>query len=195
MKSLFSAALLLPSLAFTPSFSTKPVTCVPADLATWQIDPAHSELTFRIRHYVTRVCGTFAKWQGTIVADPKSLSGGPVQVSIYSKGIDTNNERRDTHLKSNDSLPPIPLRLDCAVAESGEVCVRVSDTGPGIAPEQRVRFFHPFVRVDALRTRTQEGTGLGLAISRTLARGMGGEISLESELGTGSTFILTLLAS
>jgi signal transduction histidine kinase len=68
----------------------------------------------------------------------------------------------------------------------------VSDTGIGIAPEQLEHAFEPFVQIDAKLTRTREGTGLGLAISRDLARGMGGELSAESLLGTGSTFTLTL---
>jgi signal transduction histidine kinase len=52
--------------------------------------------------------------------------------------------------------------------------------------------FEPFVQVSSDLTRTQEGTGLGLAISRNLARGMGGELVVESTAGAGSTFTLTL---
>jgi len=48
------------------------------------------------------------------------------------------------------------------------------------------------VQVDATLTRTQEGVGLGLAISRDLARGMGGDLTVESTPGVGSTFMLTL---
>jgi signal transduction histidine kinase len=68
----------------------------------------------------------------------------------------------------------------------------VVDTGIGIPPEQLARVFEPFVQVDAKLTRTREGTGLGLAISRDLARGMGGELTVTSVVGTGSTFTLTL---
>jgi signal transduction histidine kinase/PAS domain-containing protein len=72
------------------------------------------------------------------------------------------------------------------------VAIRVSDTGVGIAADQLGRVFEPFVQVDARLTRTQEGTGLGLAISRDLARGMGGDLTVVSTLGVGSTFTLTL---
>ncbi|GLC28556.1 PAS domain-containing protein [Roseisolibacter agri] len=72
------------------------------------------------------------------------------------------------------------------------VAIHVSDTGRGIAAAELERVFEPFVQVDASRTRTQEGVGLGLAISRDLARGMGGELTVESVLGTGSTFTLVL---
>lgn len=75
---------------------------VSAQAPTWKIDPTHSELTFRIRHYVTKVRGTFTRWEGTITADPAALNRGAVQVTIDAKSIDTNDERRDNHLRSND---------------------------------------------------------------------------------------------
>ena len=83
------------------------------------------------------------------------------------------------------------ISLDCAVREES-VAVRVSDTGRGIAPDHLERVFQPFVQVDATLTRTHEGTGLGLVISRDLARGMGGDLTVESTPGSGSTFTLTL---
>jgi len=75
---------------------------------------------------------------------------------------------------------------------TGAVAVRVRDTGIGIPADQRERIFEPFVQVRADLTRTAEGTGLGLAISRDLARGMGGDLAVESAVGAGSTFTLTL---
>lgn len=79
-----------------------------------------------------------------------------------------------------------------AVGADGDVHLRVADTGQGIPADKLERIFEPFVQVDPGRTRTNEGTGLGLAISRDLARAMGGEISVASALGAGSTFTLTL---
>lgn len=73
-----------------------------------------------------------------------------------------------------------------------QVLVKVSDTGMGIPPDKLDNIFDPFVQVDTSRTRSDEGSGLGLAISRDLARGMGGELELESELGKGSTFTIRL---
>ena len=96
-------------------------------------------------------------------------------------------------IKFTDRGGRIVLRTG-ASGDAGDAVVRfeVTDTGIGIAPEQLGRVFEPFVQVDAKLTRTREGTGLGLAISRDLARGMGGELSVVSELGQGSTFTLTL---
>ena len=81
----------------------------------------------------------------------------------------------------------------CGRAANGRVTIAVRDTGVGIAADHVERVFEPFVQVDAALTRQQEGTGLGLAISRDLARGMGGDLTVESEVGVGSTFVLTLL--
>jgi signal transduction histidine kinase len=72
------------------------------------------------------------------------------------------------------------------------VGVTVRDTGIGIAADQLERIFDPFVQVRSELTRTAEGTGLGLAISRDLARGMGGDLTAESEPRVGSVFTLVL---
>jgi len=72
------------------------------------------------------------------------------------------------------------------------VQLRVEDTGRGVPPEQLERIFDPFVQLDRFQARPGEGTGLGLAISRELARGMGGDLWAESEVGVGSRFILAL---
>ena len=70
--------------------------------------------------------------------------------------------------------------------------IRVRDTGLGIPADKLNSIFDPFVQVDTSRNRVAEGTGLGLAISRELARGMGGDLVVESAVGVGSTFTVTL---
>ncbi|MDF2774060.1 MAG: sensor protein, partial [Geminicoccaceae bacterium] len=83
------------------------------------------------------------------------------------------------------------VRLECACDDSSAV-VRVVDTGLGIPSEKLEAIFQPFVQVDQNFTREGQGTGLGLAISRDLARAMGGDITVASELGAGAIFTLTL---
>jgi PAS domain S-box-containing protein len=73
------------------------------------------------------------------------------------------------------------------------VVIRVSDTGIGIAPEDLVTLFEEFRQVDSSLTRKHEGTGLGLALTKRLVELHGGEIGIESELGKGTTFTVTLL--
>lgn len=79
------------------------------------------------------------------------------------------------------------------VREDGErVGVSVQDTGPGIAPEHLPHVFDRFFRVEQSRNRAHGGTGLGLAIARLLAELQGGDITVESVVGHGSTFTLWL---
>jgi GAF domain-containing protein/CheY-like chemotaxis protein len=70
----------------------------------------------------------------------------------------------------------------------------VSDTGIGMTPEQLGRLFEAFSQADAATTRRYGGTGLGLALSRRLCRMMGGDVTVESEPGRGSTFTIRLPA-
>jgi signal transduction histidine kinase len=74
----------------------------------------------------------------------------------------------------------------------GRIRLKVKDSGVGIAAEDHTRIFEPFQQAKRVITRPQGGTGLGLAISRRLARMLGGDISLESALGQGSTFTVEL---
>ena len=89
---------------------------------------------------------------------------------------------------------PGRLEVTCATdpADADRVVLRVRDTGIGIAADKLGAVFEPFVQVDQRLTREHSGTGLGLAISRDLARGMGGDLTVESTPGVGSTFTLTL---
>jgi signal transduction histidine kinase len=68
----------------------------------------------------------------------------------------------------------------------------VSDTGIGMTPEQQAKLFEEFTQADATTAQRFGGTGLGLAITRKLARLMGGDVTVASELGKGSVFTVRL---
>ncbi len=84
---------------------------------------------------------------------------------------------------------PVEVELE---ANEQWVKFHVRDHGPGIATDQLERIFEPFVRLDSSTRRAQGGAGLGLAISRGFARLMGGDVTVESVVGKGSTFTLRL---
>jgi two-component system phosphate regulon sensor histidine kinase PhoR len=75
---------------------------------------------------------------------------------------------------------------------AGGAVFSVSDDGPGIAPEHLPRIFERFYRVDKARSRDLGGTGLGLSIVKHLAEGMGARVSVESTLGKGTRFTVTV---
>jgi signal transduction histidine kinase len=74
----------------------------------------------------------------------------------------------------------------------GDACIAVADTGVGIPEDKLESVFEPFVQLGRTLTTSHEGTGLGLAISRDLARAMRGDLRVESAVGKGSTFTLSL---
>ena len=81
------AALILPSLA---------------SAATWNIDDSHSSAGFKVRHFFTKVPGVFNTLSGEIEFDPQAIEKSSVMVTIPVESVDTDHEKRDTHLKSTD---------------------------------------------------------------------------------------------
>ena len=131
-----------------------------------------------------------------------------------------NNNRLVVKCQENlGSLTVDPMRLRqillnllsnaCKFTKQGEVTLlarklvnegnwiefAVSDTGIGMTPEQQAKLFEEFTQADSSTARQYGGTGLGLAITRKLARMMGGDVTLTSEAGKGSTFTVRLPAN
>jgi signal transduction histidine kinase len=79
-----------------------------------------------------------------------------------------------------------------ATAANGFFDIAVRDTGPGIAPDEQAQIFEEFHQADNSATKTKSGTGLGLAIAKRIVEMHGGHISVESQLGQGSTFRVIL---
>jgi two-component system phosphate regulon sensor histidine kinase PhoR len=82
--------------------------------------------------------------------------------------------------------------VECEKTGDGRVRISVADTGIGIPSEDLKRVFERFYRVDKARGRTAGGTGLGLPIVKEVVERMGGTVNVESQLGKGTRFILTL---
>lgn len=88
-------------LAIALAFSLAPA--APAEAAvTYTVDPVHSEVSFRIRHFVSRVRGQFRDFSGTIVKDDENPAASSIELVIQAASIDTDHERRDNHLRSAD---------------------------------------------------------------------------------------------
>jgi signal transduction histidine kinase/ActR/RegA family two-component response regulator len=87
----------------------------------------------------------------------------------------------------------IHLRCEPGLDDAhGELVIEVRDTGIGIAPEQQQKVFEKFTQADASISRRYGGTGLGLSIVNHLVTGLGGSIALQSAMGSGSVFTVTL---
>lgn len=83
------------------------------------------------------------------------------------------------------------VRLGCAVT-NGTLQIQIADTGVGIAAENIEDIFEPFWQAEQTATRKTGGTGLGLSVTRKLARLLGGDVTVASRMGAGTTFLLTL---
>jgi signal transduction histidine kinase len=88
----------------------------------------------------------------------------------------------------------VSLEVTRQEEEGGEwITFRVCDTGIGMTPEQMGKLFQAFSQAEASTTRRYGGTGLGLAITKRFCQMMRGDVTVESELGKGSTFTIRLL--
>jgi len=73
-----------------------------AEASEWQFDKAHSSIKFKVKHLFTNTWGEFKSYEGTIKYDPANLANSTVEITIDVSSIDTENEKRDGHLKSPD---------------------------------------------------------------------------------------------
>jgi signal transduction histidine kinase len=141
-----------------------------------------------------------AALENGVVMVRERATKGDVQISLGSDpdvGTVIGDERRVKqvifNLLSNAvKFTPAGGTIDVAASRlDGEVRVSVSDSGPGIAPEDQARIFEEFQQADAGKEQ-REGTGLGLALSKRLVELHGGRIWVESQPGDGSRFVFTL---
>ncbi|EPR32818.1 integral membrane sensor hybrid histidine kinase [Alkalidesulfovibrio alkalitolerans DSM 16529] len=119
---------------------------------------------------------------------PETLHGDPLRIRQIIFNLAGNSAKFTEQGR-------IAIRAEKdGIADDGRIILRltVSDTGPGIPKAQQESIFEPFVQADGGPGRKHGGTGLGLAIVRRLCDAMGGDIELESEPGTGTTFTVRL---
>ncbi|CAH2030435.1 ATP-binding protein [Trichlorobacter ammonificans] len=118
---------------------------------------------------------------------PDCLVADPARIQQIATNLLSNAVKFTEH-------GTIRLRLAGAPSADGRIALSliVSDTGKGIMPQNLERIFSPFEQEDLTTTRKYGGTGLGLAISRLLAEMMGGNVTVQSTPGEGSTFTCTI---
>src|SRR5207248_5691436 len=93
----------LPVTAFAQSAPRATPSGAPADPTAWRIDKTHSELTFQIRHFMSRVRGTFRDWKGTVtLPDPAKWESAAIDVQVQTASVFTDNDRRDADLRSSN---------------------------------------------------------------------------------------------
>lgn len=95
--------LTLAAFTFLPEQREEAPVVLPAEPALYAIDKAHSSVGFRIRHLgISNVSGTFGEYDATVFLDPSDLSSIRVDATVLTASIDTGNQRRDGHLRSDD---------------------------------------------------------------------------------------------
>jgi PAS domain S-box-containing protein len=142
-----------------------------------------------VHHVVSR-----AVHQVTPLAETKDLEVGVVGTgSTRALADETRLSQILINLASNAVKFTEHGGIELEYGESEDrVMIKVRDTGPGIPDDELDRVFEEFHQVDAGHSRSAGGTGLGLAIARRLARLMGGDLTVESEVGVGSVFTIDL---
>jgi two-component system phosphate regulon sensor histidine kinase PhoR len=130
------------------------------------------------------------------LADRKEIALRRVDRSAPAIVTDADRLRRILENLVENAVKYTPaggqVEVASAPGPNGSAVLEVCDDGPGIAPEHLPRIFERFYRVDKGRSRELGGTGLGLAIVKHLAEGMGATISVESTLGKGARFTVTV---
>ena len=102
MRSSWKRTLLMLTILALPAAAQTPESSRPPSSATYVIDTVHSEVSFRIRHLLGRVAGTFGDWGGTVVLDSLNSAENQVDVTIQTASIDTRVQDRDNHLRTAD---------------------------------------------------------------------------------------------
>lgn len=170
---------------------------VGAEAATWAIDTSHSQVGFKVRHFFSKVPGEFTAFQGTIEFDPEKPEAMAVQVTIDASSVNTNNEKRDGHLRSDDFFaaeanPEITFKSTKATAKDGNIMLEGLLTMRGV--EKPVTLQVEFLgagpdpwggqRAGFTATGTINRTDFGVSWNKTLDNGsmLSDEVELTIEI-------------
>ncbi|HMA34235.1 MAG TPA: ATP-binding protein [Chloroflexia bacterium] len=151
--------------------------------------------TFPVAEFVEQVVATLgplvAQNDNTLVVDVAAAAGAMCADLTKVRQVLLNLVSNAAKFTRQGT---ITLQVTRAPGADGEdwLAFQVADTGIGISPEQQAHLFEDFTQADASTSRQYGGTGLGLALSRRLSRLMGGDITVTSALGAGSTFTIRL---
>jgi signal transduction histidine kinase len=125
-----------------------------------------------------------------IALEYRAPKDGPVLVSAGTEGLDRIfNNLLSNAIKYTPGGGRVVVQMDL---EAGQARVEVSDTGIGIPDDSLDHLFEEFFRAPNAKVQVKEGTGLGLAITKDLVSRYGGQISVQSKVGHGTTFIVRL---
>ena len=107
---------------------------------SWNADPNHSLLTFKVRHFFSKTGGAFGEWTAVIDFDPEHPEQGSVELTILTASIDTGDEKRDGHLRSEDffdveKFPTISFKSTKVEADGDELMVTGDLTMHGVTKE------------------------------------------------------------
>jgi len=154
------------------------------------------KITFDLHDLVKATVDPFAEAAGAKGIDlalhlddklPQQVNGDPNRLRQILNNLISNAIKFTSH-----GEVVVSVDLGKQIGPDYVVRFQVADTGIGIAPEVQKQLFEPFVQAESSTSRRYGGTGLGLVISSQLARQMGGDIALRSELQQGSTFSFTV---
>lgn len=174
------------------------VSALPAAASTWEIDTTHSQVTFQVRHFVTQVGGEFNDFGGTVRLDESNLADSSVEFWIDASSIDTRNDNRDEHLRSEDFFhveehPQITFESE-SIEKTGENRFDVTGTLTMRGVAQRITL--PVTFLGTLETPRGAKAGFatdteidrkeyGIVWNRALDQGgavLGDEVSVDIDL-------------
>jgi polyisoprenoid-binding protein YceI len=144
----------------------------PAAVETYRIDPAHTQVGFRVRHLMSKVSGRFGLVDGTIKVDKADISRSTVEVTLQVASVSTSNDQRDAHLKSPDFFDAAKYPV-----------ITFRSTGVRQVAKDRLEVTGTFTMKGVSRTLVLPITQLGTSVDpwKNVVTGFEGALSLDRQ--------------